>query len=454
MQAVDLIRQKRDGAELGEAAIRSFVAGVADGEWPDAQVAALLMAIAVRGMTLDETVVLTDAMVRSGETLKWSKFGATPVDKHSTGGVGDKTSLVLVPLAVACGAIVPMMSSRGLGHTGGTVDKLEAIPGFATTLTADEMRRVMADVQGVLIERTAEVAPAERRLAALRDLTATVDSVPLLCASILSRKIAEGIGGLVLDVKVGRGAFMKTRNDARTLAEWLTTIAERHGVRTEALLTSMNAPLGRAIGTANEVIEAIETLKGRGPKELEDLSVRLASRMLVLCGIARDGDDAERRIRWAMASGAGVEKFRAIIQAQGGDPAVVDDYRRLPAAARREPWLAARAGFVTRLDAELIGRAAVALGAGRDRADAVIHHGAGIEVTAPIGTEVRAGEPVLLLACDDPARVAAARACLAEAVEIGDQAAPTAPRLLETIDERRVRLQNRGPRWVPGRVAR
>jgi pyrimidine-nucleoside phosphorylase len=449
MRAVDLIRQKRDGGALDEAAIRAFVAGVTDGSWQDAQVAAMLMAIVLKGMTLDEAVILTDAMVRSGETMKWSKQGATPVDKHSTGGVGDKTSLVLAPLAAACGAIVPMMSGRGLGHTGGTLDKLEAIPGFRTRLSPDDMRRVLADTGCVMVGQTEEIAPADRRLYALRDVTATVESIPLICASILSKKIAEGIGALVLDVKVGRGAFMKTRADARTLAEWLTSISERHGVRTEALLTSMNTPLGRAVGNSNEVIEAIETLKGRGPKDLEDLSVRLAARMLVLCGIARDGDDAERRVRWAIASGAGAEKLRAIIQAQGGDPAVVDDYRRLPAALHRESWPAARAGFVTKLDAELIGRAAMALGAGRDRVDAAVNHAVGIEVEATLGAEVQAGEPVLTLACDDATRLAAARVVLAEAVEISDRAAQDAPRLLETIDERRIHLQARNPRQMP-----
>jgi len=451
MRAVDVIRHKRDGGVLAEGDIRAFVAGVTDGSWQEGQIAALLMAIVLKGMTLDEATILTDAMVRSGETLKWSKLAATPVDKHSTGGVGDKTSLVLAPLAAACGAVVPMMSGRGLGHTGGTLDKLEAIPGFRTRLSADEMRHVLAETGCVLVGQTDEIAPADRRLYALRDVTATVESIPLICASILSKKIAEGIGALVLDVKVGRGAFMKTRQDARTLAEWLTGIAERHGVRTEALLTSMNVPLGRAVGNANEVIEAVETLKGRGPKDLEDLSVRLAARMLVLCGIARDGDDAERRVRWAIASGAGVEKFRAIIQAQGGDPAVVDDYRRLPVAQHREPWTAPRAGFVTKLDAELIGRAAMALGAGRDRADATIDHAVGIEIEAPLGAEVQAGDAVLTLVCDDPARLAAARAVLAEAIELSERAAPSSPRLLETIDERRLRLQARAPRQMPGR---
>jgi pyrimidine-nucleoside phosphorylase len=433
MRAVDLIRSKRDGAALGDAQVRAFIDGVTDGTWPDYQVAAMLMAIVLRGMTIDEAAILTDAMVRSGERLDWSGLGGTPVDKHSTGGVGDKTSLILAPLAAACGAIVPMMSGRGLGHTGGTLDKLESIPGFRTRLAADEMRRVIERTGCVLIGQTDEVAPADRRLYALRDVTGTVESIPLICASILSKKIAEGIGGLVLDVKVGSGAFMKTRESAHELATWLCAIARRNGVRTEALLTSMDTPLGRAVGNANEVIESIETLKGRGPKDLETLSVRLAARMLVLAGLARETGDAEARVRDAIATGAGLERFRTVIEAQGGDPRVVDDYGLLPAARARTPWPAPRAGVVTRLDAERVGRAAVALGAGRDRADAAVDPSVGIDITAPVGTTVAAGDPVLMLACDDAGRLAAARAVLADALTIGNAAAPAVPLILDVI---------------------
>ena len=429
MRAVDLIRQKRDGHALSEDAIRAFVAGVTDGSWADYQTTALLMAIVLRGMTIEEATVLTDAMVRSGEKIDLSEFGGTPVDKHSTGGVGDKTSLVVSPLAASCGAIVPMMSGRGLGHTGGTLDKLEAIPGFRTRLTLNEMREALRRTGCVLIGQTDEIAPADRRLYALRDVTGTVESIPLICGSILSKKIAEGIGALVLDVKVGRGAFMKTEADARQLATWLVGIAERNGVRTEALLTAMDAPLGRAIGNANEVIESIETLKGRGPQDVEELSVRLASRMLVLAGRASDEPIAEAQVRKALSSGAGLEKFRDIIAAQGGDPKVIDDYGRLPAAAHREAWRAPRAGVVSRLDAELLGRAAVALGAGRDRADAGVDPSAGIDIATPQGTQVREGDPVLLLACHDRARVGEARTLIDQAVEIGD-AAPADSRLI------------------------
>ena len=433
MRAVDLIRHKRDGGALADADVRAFVAGVTDSSWPDYQVAALLMAIVWRGMTLEEASALTDAMVRSGQRLDLSELGGTPVDKHSTGGVGDKTSLILAPLAVACGAIVPMMSGRGLGHTGGTLDKLEAIPGFRTRLSLDEMRRVLGDTRCVMIGQTDEIAPADRRLYALRDVTGTVESIPLICASILSKKIAEGIGALVLDVKVGRGAFMKTEADARQLAEWLCGIATRNGVRTEALLTSMEAPLGRAVGNANEVIESIETLKGKGPEDLESLSVRLAARMLVGAGIAGDEAEAERRVRTALANGAGLEAFRAIVAAQGGDPRVLDDYDRLPSVRHREPWVAPRAGFVSRMDAELVGRAAVALGAGRDRADAAVDPAVGIDIVAPLGSKVQAKDPVLVIACAAPDRVAAARALLDRAIEIADAPPAARPLVIGTV---------------------
>jgi pyrimidine-nucleoside phosphorylase len=434
MAAVDVIRRKRDGAELTADDIHAFVAGATDGGWADYQVSALLMAIVLRGMTLDEAAVLTDEMVKSGTRVDLSEFGVIAVDKHSTGGVGDKLSLVLAPLAAACGAIVPMMSGRGLGHTGGTLDKLEAISGFRTRLPLDEMRSTLRRTGCVLIGQTDEIAPADRKLYALRDVTGTVESIPLICASILSKKIAEGIGALVMDVKVGRGAFMKTVDDARRLASWLVGIAERNGVRTEALLTSMDVPLGRAVGNANEVRESIETLKGQGPKEVEDLSVILAARMLVLAGVAGDGDEAETRVRAALGSGAGLEKFRDIIAAQGGDPRVIDDTGRLPQPAHTDVWRAPAAGVVTGLEAELVGRAAVALGAGRERAEADVDASAGIDILAPIGSAVSRGDAVLALGTSDAARIGAARALLDQAVVIGERAPVPAQLVLERIE--------------------
>jgi pyrimidine-nucleoside phosphorylase len=420
MRAVDLIRQKRDGGALDRSAIDAFVTGVTDGTLPDYQASALLMAIFLRGMTPEETAALTDAMVRSGVRVTYPGLPGTPVDKHSTGGVGDKTSLVLAPLAAACGAYVPMMSGRGLGHTGGTLDKLEAIPGFRTSLALAELASAVAATGCALIGQTSDIAPADRRLYALRDVTSTVESIPLICASIMSKKIAEGIGGLVLDVKTGSGAFMKTLADSRALAEALVAIGRAAGVRTEALITRMDAPLGREVGNACEVIESIETLKGHGPAELEELSVLLAARMLVVAGVARDDADAEARVRAAIASGSGVEKFRQIIAHQGGDPKVVDDYSRLPSAPDRETIAAPRSGFVHGLEAEAVGRAAVALGAGRGRLDDVIDHGVGLRVVAPPGTEVAAGDAVFEIRHRAGRGLAAARTLLQQALHLAE----------------------------------
>ena len=436
MRAVDLIRIKRDGGPLDRAALDWFVAGVTDGSLPDYQASALLMAIVLRGMTAEETAGLTDAMVRSGVRVEYPGLPGAAVDKHSTGGVGDKTSIILAPLAAACGAYVPMMSGRGLGHTGGTLDKLESIPGFRTALALDELRRSVDTIGCALIGQTSEVAPADRKLYALRDVTGTVESIPLITASIMSKKIAEGVGGLVLDVKCGDGAFMKTEADARALAESLVATGELAGVRTEALLTTMDEPLGRAVGNALEIVESIETLKGRGPAALEALSVELAGRMLVLGGVEKDLARAETRIREAIASGAGVEKFRQIIANQGGDARVVDDYSRLPAAPDRDIITAPHDGTVTALRAEAVGRAAVALGAGRDRLDAVIDPAVGFMVAAPVGTRVKKGDPILEVHHRGGRGLAEARALLERAIEIGDRPAASRPLVLDRIQRR------------------
>jgi pyrimidine-nucleoside phosphorylase len=436
MRAVDLIRTKRDGGPLERAALDWFVAGVTDGSLPDYQASALLMAIVLRGMTPDETAALTDAMVRSGVRVAYDGLPHIPVDKHSTGGVGDKTSIVLAPLAAACGAPVPMMSGRGLGHTGGTLDKLESIPGFRTGLTLEELRRSVASIGCALIGQTSEVAPADRKLYALRDVTGTVESIPLITASIMSKKIAEGIGGLVLDVKYGDGAFMKTEADARKLAQSLVATGELAGVRTEALLTAMDAPLGRAVGNALEIVESIETLKGRGPQDLEALSVEFAARMLVLSGVERDLARATDRVREALRSGAGVEKLRAIIRNQGGDPAVIDDYGRLPSAPDRDVVTAPRDGVVAAMRAESVGRAAVGLGAGRDRLDATIDPAVGFIITAPVGSRVRKGDPVIEIHHRGGRGLAEARRLLEEALHIADVPPPPRPLVLDRIEGR------------------
>jgi len=436
MRAVDLIRTKRDGGPLDRSALDWFVAGVTDGSLPDYQTAALLMAVVLRGMTPEETADLTDAMVRSGVRVEHTGLRGVAVDKHSTGGVGDKTSIILAPLAAACGAYVPMMSGRGLGHTGGTLDKLESIPGFRTGLSLDALRTSVATIGCALIGQTSDVAPADRRLYALRDVTGTVESIPLITASIMSKKIAEGIGGLVLDVKCGDGAFMKTVADARRLAESLVRTGELAGLRTEALITNMDAPLGRAVGNALEIIESIETLKGRGPADLESLSVEFAARMLVLGGVEDDLLRATDRVRAALASGAGIEKFREIVKNQGGDPHVIDDYSLLPAAPNRDVLTAPRAGVVVAMRAEAVGRAAVGLGAGRDRLDAAVDPAVGFVIVAPVGARVRQGDPVVEIHHRHGHGLAEARQLLEGAIDIADAPPAARPLVLERIQRR------------------
>jgi pyrimidine-nucleoside phosphorylase len=373
-------------------------------------------------------------MAHSGVMLDLSDLPSPKVDKHSTGGVGDKTSLVLAPLAAACGVVVPKMSGRGLGHSGGTLDKLESIPGFRVGLSLDEFRAALRDVGCALIGQTAEIAPADRKLYALRDVTATVESVPLITASIMSKKIAEGIGALVMDVKCGRGAFMKTRADAQRLARSLVDTGAANGVKTAALVTAMDAPLGRAVGNSLEVSECLETLKGRGPADLEALSVALAARMLLLGGVAANLDQAEAKVRAALASGRGLEKLREVIGQQGGDPRVVEDSRLLPAVPLRALVRAPRKGYVVGLDAELIGRATMLLGAGRDRVGDKIDPGVGVVVLAALASPVSAGEPVLEVHYRDPARLPPALALLDHACAIGDTPTPEQPQILETLE--------------------
>jgi pyrimidine-nucleoside phosphorylase len=429
MRAVDVIMKKRDGRALSRDEIRFVVAGVTAGTLPDYQTSALLMAVVLRGMTAEETAWLTDAMVGSGLRVDLSEVPGVKVDKHSTGGVGDKTSLILAPLAAACGVVVPMMSGRGLGHTGGTLDKLESIPGFRVNLSLEEMKAGLKRTGCAMMGQTAQIAPADKKLYALRDVTGTVESIPLISASIMSKKIAEGIDALVLDVKTGSGAFMKTEADSRRLAESLVSIGNASGVKTEAVITAMEAPLGRAVGNAIEVIECIDVLKGGGPGDLVEVSVELTARMLVLGQVAADRADAERCVRGAIASGAGLECFRRIVEGQGGDPRIVDDYDRLPHVADREVVTAERGGFLTGLDAELVGRASVALGAGRDRVDDRVDPAVGILVRSVPGDAVRAGDPLLELHYRDRTRLDAARLLAARAATIGD-VRPPARRLI------------------------
>jgi len=429
MLPVDVIRKKRDNLPLDDQDIRSFVQGVTDGTWSDYQATALLMAIFIRGMDGRETAALTDAMTSSGVRLDWSDLGGVPVDKHSTGGVGDKTSIVIAPVAAACGALVPMMSGRGLGHTGGTLDKLESIPGFRTQIPISDMRRLLTRTGCALIGQTAEVAPADRRLYALRDVTGTIESLPLICSSIMCKKIAEGVKGLVLDVKTGRGAFMSDPDRARELARAMVETGRRAGVRTEALLTAMDTPLGLAVGNALEIAECIDVLKGGGPADLVDLCELLAARMLVLAGVEHDEHAARARVRRALDDGSALERFRMIVEAQGGDPRVLDDPARLPRASKRHVIAAARDGYVTAIHADRLGHASVVLGAGRARIDSVIDPAVGFLLRRRPGDPVRAGDAVIEVHYNDEARLAGALDLAGRAIEVED-AAPSPPALV------------------------
>jgi pyrimidine-nucleoside phosphorylase len=434
MRAVDVIRKKRDGLKLSQAEIEYFVHGVTAQTWPDYQTSALLMAIWLRGMNAEETAALTRAMAHSGQRLDLSDIPGPKVDKHSTGGVGDKTSLVLAPLAAACGALVPMMSGRGLGHTGGTLDKLESIPGFRVHLDLAEFKAVLREVGCAMIGQTTDIAPADRILYALRDVTATVESIPLITASIMSKKIAEGIDGLVLDVKSGQGAFMKVRAQARLLAESLVASGNADGLRTEALLTSMDAPLGFAVGNAVEVEECIATLCGNGPADLEELSIKLAARMVRLAGLKATNEAAEAEVRDALDSGRGLEKFRELIARQGGDPGVIDEPKRLPHAAHGTTVNADRPGYVTAINAEKVGVATMLLGAGRERVDQKIDPGVGAILRTKPGMKVREGDALVEVRYRHDARLGVVVEMLRQAWTIGDEppAAP-APLILEEI---------------------
>ncbi|MDC3959670.1 thymidine phosphorylase [Polyangium jinanense] len=404
---VELIAKKRDGGRLSDDQIARLIRALGTGELADYQMSALCMAIFFRGMDDAETVALTRAMLHSGDVLDLSSVPGIKVDKHSTGGVGDKVSLCLAPLVAACGVPVPMVSGRGLGHTGGTLDKLEAIPGFNVSLDTDAFARIVRDIGACMIGQTGRIAPADKRIYALRDVTATVESIPLIVASILSKKLAEGIDALVLDVKVGRGAFMKTERDARALAEALVRVGKAAGKRVVALLTDMSTVLGRTVGNAIETREAIEVLHGGGPDDLVECTLALGAEMLVLGDAASSVEEAREKLRDAISSGRGARVFERMIEAQGGDPAVVEDPRCLPRAPETVLVPSDADGFVAAIDPLEIGLAAVAMGAGRTRADQKVDHAVGIEILAPRGAGVRRGEP---LACLHVRSAAAAEA--------------------------------------------
>ena len=391
MRTVDLIHRKRDGEELSVEEISYLIEGYTDGEIPDYQLSAFLMAVFFSGMTDREVGALTDCMVRSGQTVDLSSVPGVKVDKHSTGGVGDKTSLIAAPLAAAAGAVVPMISGRALGHTGGTLDKLEAIPGFRTDLTIDEFREQLLAHRLAFIGQTPEVAPADGKLYSLRDATATIESIPLIASSIMSKKLAVGLDALVLDVKVGAGAFMKRQVDARRLAQMMVSIGRRLDKRVQALITDMNQPLGYAIGNALEVMEVSQTLQNVGPTDLTRLSLELAARMIYLGKVTATLDEARELAQQCLLDGSGYRKFRDVIQAQGGNPKVLDRFELLPNATGVREIPSPRAGFVSAIDAEDIGRASSMIGAGRDRKEDVVDHAVGVILEVKIGQRIDAG---------------------------------------------------------------
>ena len=435
MRAVDIIRAKRDGEALSREAIESFVRGVTDGSWEDYQASALLMAIVLKGMNAVETGWLTEAMARSGDRVNLDHISGIKVGKHSTGGVGDKVSIVLAPLAAACGLVVPKMSGRGLGHTGGTLDKLESIPGFRVALSLDEFKHLLGTVGCCLISQTDNITPADKKLYALRDVTATIESLPLIAASVMSKKLAEGSNALVLDVKCGRGAFMQRPADARALARAMVSIGTSAGVRTECFITRMDAPLGRAVGNALEIAECIEILSGRGPADLTALIVTLASRMVLIGGKADSAASAEQMVKGALASGAAREKFRQMVAGQGGDASVVDDVSRLPQAKHVHQVAASRNGFIQSQDALLVGRTAAALGAGRDKKSDPVDSSAGVLLHKKPGEAVTAGEPILELRYNDPGRLHAALQLASQSTVIGDKAPPDAPLVIGWVHD-------------------
>ena len=433
LRAVDLIQRKRDGGELQREEIEFLIRGYAGGEIPDYQAAAFAMAVFFRGMSPAEIVALTETMMRTGEVLDLSDLPGPKADKHSTGGVGDKTSLVLAPLAAACGVYVPMISGRGLGHTGGTLDKLESIPGFDVRLSLEQLRRVLRGCGLGLIGQTPKIAPADRKLYALRDVTATVESLPLISASIMSKKMAEGIDALVLDVKCGDGAFLRSREEAKALAQTMLDIGKGMGKKVAALLTDMEQPLGRSVGNALEVAECVETLKGRGPKDLESLSVELAAWMVHLAGLSPTLDPARARVRSALASGAGLERFRRVVELQGGNPRVCDDLSLLPQARETVVVRAERDGRVTRLAARAIGHAAMLLGAGRETVNDAIDPAVGFVFHKKVGDPVAVGEPIVSVCVGSPSRREAALLRLREAIAVGSEAPARGPLVLDLL---------------------
>jgi len=437
---VQLIKKKRDGQPLDDAELRAFIAGVTDNTIPDYQIAAMMMAIFFRGLDDRELATWADAMTRSGDVIDLSMVPRAKVDKHSTGGVGDKISIPLAPAVAACGVAVPMVSGRGLGHTGGTLDKLESIPGFRVDLSVERFKELVGELGMCLIGQTTRVAPADKKLYALRDVTGTIESLPLIASSIMSKKLAEGIDGLVIDCKVGRGAFMKTIENARALCALMRAIGTRAGKRVTCVLTDMDAPIGRTIGNALEIRESIEVLRGGGPADTRELTHVLGAEMLVLGGVAKDAAEGRAMIQKVLGDGSALEVFRRCVAAQGGDPRVCDSPGSVLAKPKFRDELALRPGRIVAIHSEALGIAALILGAGRRTKEDTIDPAAGLVVDAYLGEVIEPGAaPQVMLHHNlgDPRRVGEARAMIEGAFVIQPADAPAPPvrssRILEVI---------------------
>ena len=428
-----IIEKKRNGGALSDDELGLFIGGYAKGEIPDYQMAALAMAIFFRGMTPAETATMTRVMMESGDIVDTSSIRLPKVDKHSTGGIGDKISIPLAPLVASCGVAVPMISGRGLGITGGTLDKLESIPGYRTGLGVEEFLHVLQSCGCSMIGQTERIVPADRKLYALRDVTATVPSIPLIVSSIMSKKLAEGIDGLVLDVKCGRGAFMKTRAEARALAEGLVRVGRAMGKRVTALITAMDQPLGRSVGNALEMVESAEILRGRGPADTTELTLLLGAEMLVLAGVVPTAEDALPMLRRKLESGEALEIFKTMVRLHGGNTDVIDDPTRFPLAPIRQVYGAPFAGTVTDVDAEKIGRASLLLGAGRTKTTDVIDPAAGLSGLAKIGERVVSGQPLAILHAATQQRVDEAMELVRNAFVVGDAPVAPSPLVLERL---------------------
>ena len=433
MRAVDIIAKKRDGLELSPEEIHWFIQSYVKEEIPDYQTAALLMAIYLRGMNTQETIALTMAMAHSGEMLSFKDILPFTVDKHSTGGVGDKTTLALTPAVSALGLPVAKMSGRALGHTGGTLDKLESIPGFRSDLTPEEFRRQAREIGLVVASQTAQLAPADGKLYALRDATATVGSLPLIASSIMSKKLAGGADAILLDVKVGHGSFMKTLAEAVTLAELMVDIGRSQGRRMAAVLTDMHQPLGRAVGNALELREALETLHGAGPEDFRTLVITLAGHMLTLAGITSAVAEGQEKVAQVLANGAALRKFRQFIVAQGGDPAYVDEPDRLPKAQYIETVPAPRDCYIAELNAMEVGLTSALLGAGRAKKGDPVDHAVGIILHAKIGDRVTAGSPLFTIHASHPEHIAMARERMLAAYAWSDEPVTPPPLIYRAI---------------------